>query len=104
MKTKYFILLLLSLNSCIKENIPIVKSEPLLGYWKSTETSFLINNLKGVPDPYAVTKYGDSLSVVLLPAVDYRYKIISVDKKNLQLSLQGQTIIFKRATSEWESN
>ncbi|AMR34126.1 hypothetical protein A0256_23090 [Mucilaginibacter sp. PAMC 26640] len=102
MKKIFIICIVVTLSSCIKEQIPVVVGNPLLGYWKSGTSSFSVNNLEGKSDPYSVTKNSDSLTVILLPAINYHYKIISVDKKQLVVTSRNERIVYERVTSDWE--
>lgn len=84
------------LTECIKDQPLINKTDLLIGTWASDKYTFVINDYSGAPDPFCVTKKGDSLHVFLYPDIDLNYKILSVNSVSLIVSDEHETEIYKR--------
>lgn len=77
-------LLIITFSSCKKNSNNVANA--LIGSWRGEKWSFSISNFAGTPDPFCVTKRGDSLFIKLMPAIDLRYKLIKVSSTSLIVS------------------
>lgn len=88
------------LTGCVKDDPIYVADNLYLGKWELTTNNNTVLDFTyradNNPDPYYITIANDSLHIVRLPVVNEHFKIISVDKKILNLTKNNIPVVYKR--------